>query len=408
MTPTSPASLASPTLHPGLADVYLAETRTSRVDGEAGELTLGGFDVAEIAPRASFEEVAWLLLAGDLPSPDPLAAFRRALGDRRALAPTTLEVLRRAAERGLPPMAALRLAAASFDLAPVLPAEQVPGSWKGDAAGFAEALAILARMPSAVAAYERLRRGLEPVAPLADLSLAAAFLHQLSGDEPSPAAVRALDTYLSTVIDHGCNASTFTARVIVSTGADLLSAIVGAIGALSGPLHGGAPGPALDLVLEIGTPERAEEVLRARLAAGERLMGFGHRIYKVRDPRAEVLGQAAEQLFADGRAEGGAELYALFRHVEAVATRLLDEAKPGRRLRANVELYTALLLHGLGLPADLFSSVFAIGRTAGWLAHCREQRADAKLIRPRLHYVGERGRAYVTPGRSSSDRSAAA
>jgi citrate synthase len=194
------------------------------------------------------------------------------------------------------------------------------------------------------------------------------------------------------VVDHGLNASTFTARVIVSTEADLTSAMVGALGALKGPLHGGAPGPALDMVFEIGTPERAEPVMRAKLERGERLMGFGHRAYKVRDPRAEVLAAAAQRLYEAG---GDPALYALVRHVERTAVKLLEEYKPGRKLQTNVEFYTALLLHGLGLPAELFTPTFAISRVGGWLAHAFEQQRHGRLIRPQSRYVGERGRTMV-------------
>jgi citrate synthase len=251
-----------------------------------------------------------------------------------------------------------------------------------------EALALAARFPTIVAAYWRLRQGLEPLAPRADLGHAANYLYLLSGQAPSPAFTRALETYLNTVIDHGLNASTFAARVIISTQSDLTSAVVGALGALKGPLHGGAPGPALELVFEIGAAERAEPLLRARLERGERLMGFGHRVYKVRDPRADVLAQAAEQLFRSG---GDPALYALARHVEQTAVRLLAEYKPGRNLQTNVEFYTALLLHGLGLPAELFTPTFAISRVGGWLAHCFEQQRQNRLIRPQSVYVGERG-----------------
>jgi citrate synthase len=204
--------------------------------------------------------------------------------------------------------------------------------------------------------------------------------------------VRGLETYLNTVIDHGLNASTFTARVIISTGSDLVSAITGAIGALKGPLHGGAPGPALDMVFAIGTPANAEPYIRAELAAGRRLMGFGHRVYKVRDPRADVLAAAAETMFRDG---GDLALYKLARAVEATALRILAEHKPERRLQTNVEFYTALLLHGLGLPTELFTPLFAVSRTAGWLAHAFEQRRTGKLIRPQSLYTGRRGRKWV-------------
>ena len=211
-------------------------------------------------------------------------------------------------------------------------------------------MTAIASFPTIVGAYWRLRNGEEPVPVRSDLPHAAHYLHQLFGAEPSAERARALETYLNTVCDHGLNASTFAARVIVSTRSDVISAITGAVGALKGPLHGGAPGPALDMVFEIGTPERAEAVIRARLDRGERLMGFGHRVYRVRDPRADVLAQAAERFYAS---DGDRSLYDLARKVEATALRLLRERKPDRRLDTNVEFYTALLLHGLGLPTRI-------------------------------------------------------
>jgi citrate synthase len=179
--------------------------------------------------------------------------------------------------------------------------------------------------------------------------------------------------------------------VIVSTRSDLISAITGAVGALKGPLHGGAPGPALDMVFEIGTPDRAEPIIRAKLDRGERLMGFGHRVYRVRDPRADVLGDAAERFYSSG---GDRRLYDLARSVETTALRLLRERKPGRRLDTNVEFYTALLLHGLGLPTELFTPTFAVGRVVGWAAHCLEQLREGRLIRPQSEYVGPTGLRY--------------
>ena len=211
----------------------------------------------------------------------------------------------------------------------------------------------------------------------------------LTGAVPDPERVRALETYLNTVVDHGLNASTFTARVITSTGSDLVSAVVGALGALKGPLHGGAPGPALDMVFEIGDASRAEAYLRKKIEAGEKLMGFGHRIYRVRDPRADILAKAAERLFARA---GDMSLYALARAVEAEALRLLEEYKPGRRLQTNVEFYTALLLHGLGLETPLFTPTFAMSRVSGWIAHALEQQRTGRLIRPDSEYIGPRNR----------------
>jgi citrate synthase len=351
----------------GLDGIVAATTRLSSVDGERGELIIGGYPVGELAAHATFEETTWLLWHGDLPSAGQLARFRAELAAVRDLAPATLGLLRQCAAEGSDPMDALRIAAGTLSLASSDPRT------------------IVASFPTIVAAFWRLRRGADPIAPRPRLGHAANFLYMVSGDEPEPARVRALDTYLNTVVDHGLNASTFTARVITSTGSDLVSAVVGALGALKGPLHGGAPGPALDMVFEIGQASRAEEILRRKIAGGDKLMGFGHRIYKVRDPRADVLAAAAERLFTRG---GDMPLYALARSVEATALRLLEEYKPGRRLQTNVEFYTALLLEALAFPPSAFTCVFAMGRVAGWLAHAREQLAGGRLIRPASVYVG--------------------
>ncbi len=254
-----------------------------------------------------------------------------------------------------------------------------------------DSTAILACFPTIVAAYSRLRRGESPIGPRRDLGHAANFLYMLQGQVPDGERVRGLETYLNTVVDHGLNASTFTARVITSTGSDLVSAVVCAVGALKG-LHGGAPGPALDMVFEIGEASRAEDVLRRKIESGERLMGFGHRVYKVRDPRADVLAAAAERMFT---MSGDMSLYSLARLVETTAIRLLEEYKPGRRLQTNVEFYTALLLHGLGLDTTLFTPTFAISRVAGWIAHSIEQARSNRIIRPQSEYLGERHRQWV-------------
>ncbi|MBC7809505.1 MAG: citrate synthase/methylcitrate synthase, partial [Burkholderiales bacterium] len=217
------------------------------------------------------------------------------------------------------------------------------------------------------------------------------YLYMLSGEVPSAERTRGLETYLNTVVDHGLNASTFAARVIIATQSDKVSAITGAVGALKGPLHGGAPGPALDMVFEIGEAANAEPYLRRKLEAGERLMGFGHRVYKVRDPRADELAKAAEIMF---KADGDMALYNLVQDVEQTALRLLEEYKPGRNLQTNVEFYTALLLHGLDLPTDLFTPTFAISRVVGWTAHCFEQQATGRLIRPQSMYSGTKDRRW--------------
>jgi citrate synthase len=372
----------------GLEGVVAAETRLSSVDGEAGELIIAGFPVDELASRASFEETVYLLWHDALPDSGQLVSFRGALATRRALPAAMLDLLRAAASREAPTMDALRMAAGTVNLG-------VHEDAATEDRYYAEALTLVACLPTIVAAYWRLLDGEEPVAPDPELGHAANYLYMFTGERPGTEFVRALETYLNAVVDHGMNASTFAARVIVSTRSDVVSAVVGAIGALKGPLHGGAPGPALDVVFEIGEAGRAEEVLREKLGRGERLMGFGHRIYKVRDPRADVLASAAERLYAT---DGAEEFYRLALEVEKVALRLLAEHKPGRNLKTNVEFYTALLLHGLSLPTQLFSPTFAIGRVAGWTAHCLEQRAVDRLIRPQSAYVGPVDRRWVPLG----------
>jgi len=366
----------------GLEGVVAAATRLSSVDGEAGELLLAGFPVEEIAPQATFEEMVHLLWTGELPAAAELADLKRRLAARRALSGAVIDLLRAAAGRRLPMMDALRMGAGALSL-----------STGGEGEPRQDAETLVAAFPTIVATYWRLLQGGEPVEPREDLGHAECYLHLLFGEEPAPERTRGLETYLNTVSDHGFNASTFAARVIVSTRSDLVSAVTGAVGALKGPLHGGAPGPALDMVFEIGSADRAEAVLREKLERGERLMGFGHRVYRVRDPRADVLGRASERFYEQGGDKG---LYELARMVEATALRLLRERKPDRRLDTNVEFYTALLLHGLDLPTPLFTPTFAIGRVAGWTAHCLEQLATGRLIRPQSEYVGERGRRWTS------------
>jgi citrate synthase len=363
---------------PGLEGVVATRTRLSSVDGAAGRLIIAGFPVEELASRASFEETLYLLWNDVLPDGEQLAALRRNLTAHRTLPVVTMDVLATAAAERVLPMDALRMASGTLDL--------TDGDDRDDA------LWLVAALPTIVAAYWRLSQGREPVEPDPELAHAANYLYMLFGEAPSPEQTRALETYLNTVVDHGMNASTFAARVIVSTRSDIVSAVVGAIGALKGPLHGGAPGPALDVVFEIGEAERAEEHLRAKLDRGERLMGFGHRVYKVRDPRADVLGAAAERLYAT---DADRALYELAREVEETALSLLEEYKPRRNLQTNVEFYTALLLHGLGLLTGLFTPTFAVGRVGGWTAHCFEQRALDRIIRPQSEYTGSKNRSWV-------------
>lgn len=363
---------------PGLEGVVATRTRLSSVDGAAGRLTIAGFPVEELAGRASFEETLYLLWNDALPDREQLSVLGRDLAARRALSEITKDVVEAAAAQKVPPMDALRMASGTLGL--------------GNGDDRDDALRLVAAFPTIVATYWRVSRGHEPVEPDPELSHTANYLYMLSGEVPSVERVRALETYLNTVSDHGMNASTFAARVIVSTRSDLVSAVVGAVGALKGPLHGGAPGPALDVVFEIGEASRVESYLRGKLDRGERLMGFGHRVYRVRDPRADVLAAAAERLYAT---DADRDLYRLALEVEETAVRLLEEYKPGRNLDTNVEFYTALLLHGLGLPTELFTPTFAVGRVAGWTAHCFEQRELDRLIRPQSTYVGAEDRTWA-------------
>ncbi len=363
---------------PGLEGVVATRTRLSSVNGAAGRLVIAGFPVEELAGRASFEETLYLLWNGALPDKEQLSVLGRDLAVHRALPKVAVEVLEAAAAGRVPPMDALRMTSGTLGL--------------GNGDDRDDALRLVAAFPTIVATYWRLSQGHELVEPDPELTHAANYLYMLSGEIPSTERVRALETYLNTVSDHGMNASTFAARVIVSTRSDFVSAVVGAVGALKGPLHGGAPGPALDVVFEIGEASRAESHLRAKLDRGERLMGFGHRVYKVRDPRADVLAAAGERLYAS---DADRDLYRLALKVEEMALGLLKEYKPGRILQTNVEFYTALLLHGLGLPTELFTPTFAVGRVAGWTAHCFEQRELDRLIRPQSKYVGAEDRTWA-------------
>ena len=364
----------------GLDGVVAAQTRLSHVDGQAGELIIGGYQLKELAGRVAFEEAAHLLWRGALPSRDELAKLRREIAELRALPEETMRVVRAAART--PPIDALRMACATMSLDLAHPDDISPSADR------AAAKLLTARFPTVVAAHTRLSAGKQPIAPRADLPLSANFLYMVHGKDPDPIAARAIDTYWVTVIDHGMNASTFAARVIASTRSDMVSAVTGAIGALKGPLHGGAPGPVLDMLKDIESADRAEQWVRAELAAGRRIMGFGHRVYKVRDPRADVLSKVANELGA--AALENRKLFDLARAAEQTILRVLEEAKPGRNLRTNVEFYTALVLQALGLEPRSFVATFACGRVAGWCAHVIEQHAEDHLIRPQSEYIGPR------------------
>lgn len=356
---------------PGLEGVIVGASRLSRVDGLAGTLTLAGYAVEDLAPHCSFEDIVYLLWHDEFP-PDS-TAWAETLAQRRSLPPAALDVLRRAATQHAPAMTALRLGLGAVAL-------DDPDDAR-----------IVAVMPTLLATFDRLRRGLEPLPPDPRLGHAADLLRMRTGATPAPAEARALETYLCTVVEHGLNASAFAARVVASTGAATSASVEAGLCALEGPLHGGAPGPALAALLDLrgrggdlGDETRAWA--HAQLDAGARIMGFGHRVYRVRDPRSVVLREAAEALL------GNDPLLADASRHEAAVLEVFAARKPGRSIATNVEFATALLLHALDLPEDLFTAVFAVSRTAGWIAHAREQQASGRLIRPRLAYRGAEGR----------------
>jgi citrate synthase len=345
----------------GLEGVVAAETVLSDVDGERGALLIRGVPLDRLA-RSGFEAAVALLWDGIVAEGLDAQQVRTLLGEARAAAFQDLgRWLPAARERSVPE--GLRLALAA------LPDASLPAG-------------VAATLPVALAALARAQRGLQPVAPDPRLTTAADFLRMLRSEPAQPRETEALDVYLATVIDHGLNASTFAARVVASTRASLAATAIAAYCALSGPLHGGAPGPVLDMLDAIGGLEGIEPWLSRALDEGQRLMGFGHRIYRVRDPRAEALKAALLRL------DPKAGRLAFAQEVERRALALLKRRKPGRALDTNVEFYTALLLDALDLPRETFVSVFAVSRIAGWIAHAFEQRATGRLIRPASRYVG--------------------
>ena len=371
---TSTGPIVAP---PGLKGVVVADTAVGDVRGEEGFFHYGPYSGVDLARHRSLDEVWHLVVDGHLPDATELAAFREEVAPWRTPHPAVAAVLPAiAAAGGAGPLDGLRTAlslqAAALGLRPVL--DLTEGERRRDA------LALAAVTPSLIAGLHRAAAGLDPVAPRDDLHGAASYLWLITGEEPDPRAAAALEPYLVMTIDHGFNNSTFTARVITSTGADVGAALVGAVGALSGPLHGGAPSRALDLLDEIGTPDRIDEVVRAHLAAGERIMGYGHAVYRTADPRSELLREVAEGL--------GGPLAELAVAAEDRIVAVLGEERPGRVLQANVEYYAAVVMAAIGIPRRLFTPTFASSRVIGWTAHVLEQARDRHIVRPSARYVG--------------------
>ncbi|MFF2935963.1 citrate synthase/methylcitrate synthase [Streptomyces mirabilis] len=380
--PNNPAATA-PSITPvdvprGLSGVVVTDTALGDVKGREGFYHYRQYSAVELAQTRGFEDVWHLLVHGELPDAARGAAF----------------AARTAALRGLPEEVRVALPAIAAATGPSGPLAglRTALSLLGASLGFrpvydidvdrrrADTLAACAAAPTLLTALYRLGRGLEPVEPRDDLPYAANYLYMLTGSEPDPARARAIEQYLISTIDHGFNASTFTARVIASTGADVAACLVGAVGALSGPLHGGAPSRALDTLDAIGTSDRIDSWIRERVLAGDRIMGFGHAVYRTQDPRSRMLRGIAQQF--------GGSLVDFAVEVEHRVEAILAELKPGRELHTNVEFYAGVVMELCGLPREMFTPTFAAARVVGWSANILEQAEDPKIIRPAARYVG--------------------
>jgi citrate synthase len=362
---------------PGLNGVAVADTTIGDVLAKEGRFHYRGHDVGALARTHSFEEVWHLVAVGHLPDPVELAAFRATVESARVLPPSIEAALETLAPPSAPVSlgrigAALAIAAADLGLLPLIDLTPEERS--------RQARRVAAVIPTIAAAIHRVSSGDPPVSPDPELAHVPAYLQMVTGQRPTRAAARAVEQYLILTIDHGFNASTFTARVVASTGADLGHVVTAALGALSGPLHGGAPSRALDILDAIGDPANTEEWVDAELAAGRRIMGFGHAVYRHRDPRSALLREVATAL--------GGDLVERAVEVEARVLAALRRAKPNRPLPSNVEFFAGVTMAAAGLPRSMFTPTFAVSRTIGWCAHALEQAALGKLIRPSSRYVG--------------------
>src|SRR5919106_1154190 len=375
---TQLATVAPSPPQKGLEGVVANESSVCYVFGEEGRLIYRGYDIADLAEHSTFEETAFLLLKGDLPAREQLKAFHDDLKAARRLERVVARVIRDA-PRDAGPMSVLRTAvSASAFVDPDRADNSGP-------AEFRKAIRLLAQVPTIVATFHRHRTGQKPLAPRRGLSHAANFLFLLTGEGPDPEVSRALDVALILHADHELNASTFAARVIAATLADVHGAVTGAIAALEGPLHGGANTEVMKMLLDIGTPERAEAWVVERLRRKEKVMGFGHRVYRTEDPRAAHLRRMSEEM---GRRFGQDQWFAIQRTIE-------DVMKREKGIYCNVDFYSASLFYVMGIPLDLYTPIFATSRVSGWCAHVLEQHADNRLIRPRAEYVGPMNRKWI-------------
>ncbi len=360
----------------GLEGVVALDSQISSIDGKAGELIYRGYDIHDLAERASFEEVAYLLWNGTLPDEEGLEELNELLRAERDLPPTVVDLLAKTPDTANP-MATLRTAVSALAL------------FDGEAdetsreANYRKSVRLVARIPTVIAAFDRLRKGKDPVAPKKDCSIAHDFLYMLNGEEPGQAAERTFDVCLVLHAEHGLNASTFTGRVIGSTLSDIYSAITGAIGALKGPLHGGANQEVVRMLLELDeSGKRPADYVKAKLEKKERVMGFGHRVYKTMDPRAAILREMVEDLSDETNS----------RKWYALSAEIVETMQNEKGLYPNVDFFSASVYYMLGIDTDLYTPIFALSRTSGWTAHLLEQWDDNRLIRPRAEYVGPRNK----------------
>jgi citrate synthase len=363
----------------GLEGVIALESELSDIDGQAGTLVYRGYSIEDLAANATFEEVVYLLWSGELPTQDELDALRSQLRAERTLPAPVLSILRNAPDDAHP-MAVLRTAVSALAFHDRETEEMTPE------ANRRKATRLLARIPTVIAAFDRLRKGREAIEPLNEGSMAYNFLYMLNGEKPGEAAERTFDVCLVLHADHGLNASTFTSRVIGSTLSDMYSAVTGAIGALKGPLHGGANREVMRMLMDIDSSDKdAAGYVQQRLANGEKVMGFGHRVYKTMDPRAAILREMVEELSEEQDQRKWFDY----------STEIMETMKEERNIDPNVDFFSASTYYMLGLDPDLFTPIFALSRTAGWTAHLLEQWSDNRLIRPRAEYVGEHDKAFT-------------
>lgn len=371
--PTTP-----PRAPAGLKGVVVADTATGGVRGAEGFYHFRQYSAVELAQTRSFEDVCHLMIEGHLPDAGESAALQATLAEAATLPDALIDLLPAIAASGPDRGALTRLRTAISHLGALDGFAPTYGATPEQVR--ADALRVVGALPVIQASLHRLRAGLEPVAPRPELGTGGNWLWMLTGQEPDPVAARAVTAYLTLTIDHGFSASTFAARVVTSSGADVAAAMCGAIGTFAGPLHGGAPDRALDSLDEIGTADRARDWVRDRVAAGERIMGFGHAVYRTMDPRAAMLRDIVQGM--------GGDLVDLAVTVEQEVIQALADLKPGRDLYTNVEYYAGVVMELAGIPREMFTPTFATARVVGWASHIIEQAADGKIFRPAAGYVG--------------------